>query len=164
MSYVYRAARMVDTVPIVGILEERQGDSRYAGIAKVDSDYARKTIAGMIQRNGGTTEGGAFVHVAVKDGKIEAFIAASLVRIYAIFDKLGSCDHFLIGRRSVPASALVRLFDAYLGWARSNPKVIEVGASCSDVIAGGERFGPIYERRGFLPTATTYRMSGACNV
>lgn len=157
MSYIYRPARMTDVFSLVDILDVRQADSRYADNVEVDKPYARKMLAGLIQRNGGTNEGGTFVHVAVKDGKVTAFVAASLSRIYGIGVYLGACDHFLIGYADCPPSVLDRLLDAYIEWASNNPKVVEIGASWSDAIPGSERFDLIYPRKGFSPCARTFR-------
>ncbi len=164
MSYVYRAARMVDTMQIVDILDARQADSCYADSVPVDKPYARKLIAGLIGRNGGTKEGAAFVHVAVKDSGVVAFVAASLGRVYSIGVKLAACDHFLVGYKDVPAPVLDRLLAAYIAWAEANPLVHEIGASWSDAIPGSNRFDPAFRRRGFSPCATTYRKLRADRV
>lgn len=157
-----RPARHMDAFALVDILVERQKDSRYAGRVAVDEPYARKFLSSLIQRHGGTNEGGSFVMVSEDSaGQVEAFVAGALDRIYMIGDRLGAQDVFLIGRKGCPPRALTRLFDEYVAWAASNPKVLEIGASHGDVIEGGDAFGPYFERAGFIKCGTLYRRDNA---
>jgi hypothetical protein len=157
-----RPALSVEAPKLVEILVSRHADSRYAGKAEIDEPYARKILAHAIHRHGGTTEGASFVMVAEdEDGEIAAFVFAMLDRLYIVGQVLGARDVFLVGRRGIDPFVLHRLFDAYVEWASANPRVFEIGASWSDVIAGGDSFGAAYLRRGFTPCGATYRKSNA---
>lgn len=159
-----RPARSVDAAAITAILEARLPDSRYAGIAQVDPIAARRLFAHAAQRHGGTTEGATFLMVAEDEaGEVEAFMLGSLNRIYMVFDALGACDNFLIGRKGCDPRAMTALFDAYLAWADANPRVVEIGASWADTIEGTEAITHFFERRGFALCGKTFRRdSAAC--
>ena len=152
-----RAARHADTLAIVDILVEGCARSRYAGFVNVDEPYARKLISSIIQRHGGAHDGAGFVMVSERDGRIEAFVAGQLDRVYSIGDMLCAQDCFLLGTKDCPPRVLVALFDKYLSWAAANPKVYEIGASLNDAIPGSENFEDIYLRRGFVECAHTFR-------
>ena len=56
----------------------------------------------------------------------------------------------------------MRLFDAYVEWAATNPKVVEIKASHTDATSDGERMGALYERKGFRRCGAIYeKMTGA---
>lgn len=155
-----RPARMADTLEIVDIIVERHKDSRYAGVVEVDEPLARKVVSGQIQRHGGTNAGGTFVMVAEDDeGKIAAFIMASLSPIYGIGDKLAACDDMILCTTACPAFWLVCLFAAYVAWADDNPKVIEVGAMHNDAFDGSEQFAGVFKRHGMRSAGTLYLRS-----
>lgn len=153
-----RRAQSVEAPELVKIIVERHADSRYAGVCGVDEVIARKILAHAIHRHGGTNEGAAFVEVAVDEdsGQIEAFVLGSLGRVYGFGDKLASSDDMLIGRAHVSPFVLDRLFARYVNWAIANPKVIEIGATWNTSIGGSERFGAVFERRGFTKIGETW--------
>lgn len=154
-----RAARHVDVWRLVELLTAAQARSIYAGRCDVDQVVARKTVASMIQRHGGTHDGGACVFVA-EDGKgvICGFCVGALDRVYHIGDKLVAQDVFLVAEPGAPAAAHNSLIDAYLDWAASVPDVIEINLSWTDVVPGtGERMGPVYERKGFVRCGEIFR-------
>ena len=160
-----RPARMIDTPALADILAERQKDSRYYGVDEVDLPYAKKLIGAGIQRHGHTTDGGCFVMVAEdEDGAVMGFVYGMLSRVYHVGHKLAATDVFLIGRKDCPALALTHLFDAYLDWARANPRVVEIGASWSDVIPGSDGFASIYIRKGFRHCGSTYRLDNSVQI
>lgn len=153
-----RPARAIDAPAIAEMFAARVQDSTYAERDEVDVPLARKLFANAAFRHGHTNEGGTFLMVAEDDdGKIAAFILGSIGRVYGIGKKLSASDHYLVGRADVSARTFAALFDAYVDWASSNPRVIEIGASFSDAFPGAEAMGSLYARRGFSPCATTFR-------
>lgn len=154
-----RPARMTDCPRITALLVEAQGASRFAGLVNVDEAYTRKLVAALIQRNGGTNQGGT--HCAVVedgDGTVEAFIIGVLDRVYQIGDMLVAQDMFLVASDRAPATAWQSLVDGYLAWANDNPKVFETHLSWTDAMETGPRMGPIFEGRlGFEFCGALYR-------
>lgn len=154
-----RPALMVETPTLVDILCERYPETVYAaeGVA-IDEPLARKIIAHHIQRSDGTNEGSTFVRVAAgEDGEPVAFVMGFLSRVYMVGDKLQAVDCFLIGRAGVSPSVLDQLFNAYVEWAVSNPKVYDVQASWTDILPDTNRFDAVYRRKGFAHCGAVYR-------
>lgn len=153
----FRPGRAIDAPAIVDILVERQPDTRYQGIAHVDTDYARKMFAQAAFRHGHTNEGGCWLEVAESERGIEAFMLGLLSRVQLVGKKLVAQDALLIGRRDCAPSAMSRLIDGYIGWASSNPRVIDINLSWSDALPTGQRFGAVFKRKGFVLCGENYR-------
>lgn len=158
-----RAARHVDVWQLVDLLVAAQARSIYAGRCDVDQLVARKTLAAMIQRHGGTHEGGTCVFVAENDKQeVCGFCVGALDRVYHIGDKLVAQDVFLVVEPIAPRGARNALIDAYVEWAAGNPAVIEINLSWTDVVPGtGERMGAVYQRKGFTRCGAIYRRDTA---
>lgn len=153
-----RPARSVDAPAIAALLAARVVDTCYAGVDEVDVPFARKMFAYAAQRHGNTNEGGMFLMVAEDEsGDVAAFCMGSLGRVYGVGKRLCATDNYLLGRAGCPPRVLVNLFDAYVQWASTNPRVIEIGASWSDAIPGSQAMEHVFERRGFIACAHTYR-------
>lgn len=152
-----RPARTFDALRIVALLEEAHASSRFADAVGVDRDYARKLIAGLVQRHGGAHDGASLVNVIEVDGQIEAFMLGILGRVYHIGDKLVADDMFLVATDKAPKTATNRLIGAYLDWAEANPRVHEIRLSWSDALDTGPRMASIYERKGFTLCGSVYR-------
>lgn len=154
-----RPAKSTDAFAIVDVIEERYPETRYAGFVSIEPKVARSLMAQAVQRHGGTTEGSTFLMVSENgEGVIEAFVLGSLARVYMIGDKLAAADNFLMARKGADPRAMNQLIDAYLEWARSNPKVYEISLSWSDAFEGASAMNAVIERRGFELCAATYRM------
>lgn len=151
-----RPAKSSDAFALTDLLLARHQDTRYAGAVGIDAAIARKTFAYAAQRHGGTHDGAMFLAVDEDAKRIRAFVMGSLSRVYLVGDKLASSDQFLLGRKGCPERVLVRLFDAYVEWAASNPNVYEIGASWADTIPGSKGFAKLYARRGFTLIGETY--------
>lgn len=155
---IVRAASSVEAPRLVEILVDAQARSRYAGKVAIDQPYARKYLATAIHRHGHTNEGGCFVQVAErKPGQIDGFICGALNRVYQVGDMLCAQDVFLIGRKDFPPRALNWLLDGYIAWALANRRVFEVWLSHSDVLPQGDRFGALFERKGFQRCGAMFR-------
>jgi hypothetical protein len=148
---IYRRAQSVEAPQLVDIIVDRHKDSRYADVCGVDALLARKILAHAIHRHGGDKEGATFVEVAADEetGQVEAFIFASLNRIYGFGDKLCASDNLLLARKDVSGFVLDRLLSRYVNWALGIPAVVEIGGSWNTTIEGSERFGRVFARRGF---------------
>lgn len=151
-----RPARTTDVFAIADILCERAKDSRFHGITAPEPKLARQMFAQAVQRHGGTNEGATFLMVNETEGEIDAFMFGALNRIYMVGDMLGATDVFLLGAKDCDPRAMRWLVDAYIKWAESSPKVVEIGLSWSDSIAGSEAVTRHYERRGFVLRSKTY--------
>lgn len=152
-----RPAKTTDVWALADIIEAGCARSRYAGHGTVDKKLARTMLAQAVQRHGGQTEGSTFLMVNECDDRIDAFIFASLGRIYNVLDILASCDHYLLGLVDCDARALGRLFRAYVEWADGNPRVFEIGASWADTIPETEVITRLFERNGFTLCGKQYR-------
>lgn len=153
-----RPARHVDVWRIVELLVAKQADSIYAGRVAVDEPVARKLVAALIQRHGAQIDGASCVFVVENDsGTVCAFIIGALSRVYHIGDKLVAQDMFLVADAGAPTTAYSHLIDAYVDWAATCPKVVEINASWTDVVGAGEAMGKAYERKGFTRCGAIYR-------
>ncbi len=148
---IYRRAQSVEAPQLVDMIVERHKQSRYADVCGVDALVARKILAHAIHRHGGDKEGASFVEVAADEntGEVQAFIFASLNRVYGFGDKLCAGDNLLLGQEGVSAFVLDRLFARYVNWALGIPAVVEIGGSWNTTFEGSERFGRVFERKGF---------------
>lgn len=159
-----RPAKSVDAFAIVDVIVERHPETPYADVP-IDEREARRLMAQSAQRHGGTNEGATFLMVNERaDGVVDAFMLGILSRVYHIGTMLAASDVYLLGRRDADPRALVRLFDAYIAWAESNPRVFEIGASWADAISGNEIVTKLYERRGFELCSQTYRRRTSINA
>lgn len=153
-----RPARSIDAPALAELIAARVPDTCYAGRDEVDLVYARKMFGFAAHRHGGVHDGATFLMVAEDEaGEIAGFVMGSLGRVYGVGKKLCATDNYLLGRQGCPARVLISLFREYLKWATSNPKVVEVGASWSDALAGSDAMGKFYELEGFTRCAVTYR-------
>jgi hypothetical protein len=152
-----RPARMIDTPRLVELIEEQHARSKYADTRlKVDAPYARKLVAQMIQRHGGMHDGGCLVMVEEVDGCIVAFIAAMLHRVYHVGNMLAPSDVFLVATKDAPARSALDLFDRYVNWAMSNPRVFEIHCGWTDALPEGHRMDAVYRRKGFQRFGAIY--------
>lgn len=152
-----RPAKTTDVWALADIIEAGCARSRYAGAVIVDKKIARTLLAQAVQRHGGSTEGSTFLMVNECDDRIDAFLFASLGRIYGVCDLFASCDHYLLGLPDCDARALGRLFRAYVAWAEAIPRVYEIGASWADTIPETETITRLFERQGFALCGKQYR-------
>jgi hypothetical protein len=160
-----RPARSFDALAIVDIMCARLPDSRYAHVAEIDVQLARRIFAQAAQRHGGTNDGAMFLMVAVDEtDAVEAFILGSIGRLYGICKELVASDDLLLGREDCNPRALVPLFRSYIAWAEANPRVIEIGASWSDTIPGNEGITALFERSGFALCGKVYRRDAGASA
>lgn len=143
-----RDALFSDIPALMGLMRASHARSKYAGLGvslveKAMDQMFMGLVAGQKQ-NGPQA---SFLQVVNRDGKVVGFMAGSLNRIYNVGDKLGANDVFLINEGRHLKDAL-QLIDNYIAWARSNPKVIEIGLSWSDAIPHAKSIADIYRSKG----------------
>lgn len=153
-----RPAKFADTPRIVELMGEMHLASKYVPHDDVDVDYAKKLVAQCIQRHGGQHDGASLVMVSETNGSVEGFFIGMLDRTYMIGRRLCANDIMLYCSSRAPKTDAMRLFDAYLSWAMNNPKVASIKASWTDAMAGGERMGALYERKGFTRAGEIYEL------
>jgi GNAT superfamily N-acetyltransferase len=152
-----RPARTVDAFALAAMLERQHARSRFQSLCQVDAPYTRKLMAQAIQRHAGTNDGATLVNVVEANGEIAAFCVGILTRVYHIGTALAAQDMFLVSDADAPALAPRRLLAAFLTWAQTNPRVVEVNLSHTDALPEGDRMGRVYERMGFERCGGIYR-------
>lgn len=157
-----RPARFVDVPALVDLLVEQHPRSIYRDICEVDTGYARKLLAQMVQRHGHVHNGGACVFVDEDaDSTILAFVAGQLSPVYHIGTRLMAQDVFLVAHPDSPGRSLLRLVHAYDGWALANPKVVEVYLSHLDTFPESSRMDPIFQHLGYERCGAIFRRFSA---
>ena len=142
-----RDARFSDIPALATLLKWSHERSKYAlrsGVSDKAIEQSLMACVATINQNG---PGASFLKVIEKDGEVVSFMAGTLSRIYGIGTRLCASDLFLISKNKSLKDTLA-LIDAYISWAKSNPKVIEIGLSWSDALPRGEEIANIYKRKG----------------
>ena len=141
-----RAAKFSDIPAMAKLVKETHRRSKYAGRCGVCDKAIEQLLTGSIASQNQSGPGASFVEVAEEDGKVVGLMIGVLNRIYNIGDKLCASDLFLINHgRSANG---FKLLDNYIAWARSNPKVIEIGLSWSDSVVNTKGVTDVYRRMG----------------
>jgi len=152
-----REAKFADTPAIERLLRRVHAKSKYAAMTMLNEKALNNTVMGMIAGQNQHGPEASFVRVVEHQGKVQGFMAASLSRIYGICDKLTASDTFIISE-SRRASDTVAMIDAYIEWAKRNPKVVEIILTWSDAVPGGEKMAKLYQRKGFRLVGEFYEM------
>lgn len=158
-----RAAKFADIPALEKILRETHTRSKYAGRTEINQKAMEQMLTGLVAAQNQNGPGATFLMVSEKGGEVVGFMAGVLNRIYNIGEKLGATDLFLIGS-SVNRADTDALVDAYIDWASTNPKVIEIGLSWSDTVAKGGLAKYLYTRRGFRLSGEAYILQNDRNV
>lgn len=149
-----RPARFQDAPAIEALIRRQHARSVYANRVGIADKALENLVMGLIA--GMNQHGPQGTHVAVneEDGKVVGFVAGVLQRIYNIGDRLGASDLFLVNEGRVSSS--LKLVDSYIEWARSNPKVLEIGLTWTDAMPDGARAAKLYEHKGFRRNGESY--------
>lgn len=154
-----RDAKYSDIPALADMLRRGHERSKYANRATLHEKSMEHILMACVagQRHRGPD--GSFLSVVERDGKVVAFMAGSLGRVYNITDKLVASDIFLVSESDKPTD-IIRLIDAYTAWAGSNPNVIEIGLSWSDAIdeESGHTLAKLYKRKGFRLVGEQYEL------
>lgn len=151
-----RPAKMVDAKAIEKLIRSAHARSKYALRVGIADKALENLVLGLIAGSNQSGPQGTHVTVNVEDGKVVGFVAGSLTRIYNCGDRLGASDVFLVNEGRTAGS--LALVDAYIEWARSNPKVCEIGLTWTDALPGAEKVAALYRRKGFALVGEIYEM------
>ncbi len=143
-----RPAKFSDAPAMATMLVASHQRSKYAGRCGVSEKAAEEILCALVAGQNATGLAATFVEVVEDDnGSVTGFMAGATSRIYNIGDRYCASDIFLINENKNLKETL-KLIDDYIAWARSNPKVIEVGLSWSDALPNASDIANIYSRKG----------------
>lgn len=154
-----RAARMIDIPRLSELMAELHAASIYADRTALDDKaFRRLCVQAIGAHTGRRGHGSLFVCEAAKDGAVEGFIIGAVQPLYLVCDGLMASDLlFYAGPRADKKDA-GRLLDAFVGWARSVPGVLEIQAGVTSAVIDHRRARKLYERKGFEVYGQMYRM------
>jgi hypothetical protein len=152
-----RPAKFSDTPAIEALLRNTHKRSRYGEVTSLNEKALNQTVLGLIAGQNQNGPGGTHVTVAEHGGKVLGFMAGQINRVYGVCDHYTTSDVFLVNE-SHKASDTVAMIDAYLDWAKANPKVLHIGLSWSDAVPGSERLAKLYSRKGFHMVGEQWEM------
>lgn len=152
-----REATLRDGPAIERLLRETHDRSKYSTRAKMNDRALTMLVTAMIAGQHQNGPQATYVVVSEKCGKVVGFMMGVLNRVYNVLDRLVANDVFLINEGASVADTQ-RMIDGYIEWARSNPKVIEIGLSWSDAVKGGDVIAKIYQRKGFKLVGEQYEL------
>jgi hypothetical protein len=141
-----RDATFSDIPAMAKLLKQSHERSKYAGRCGVSDKALEQLLTGLVAGQKQNGPGASFAQVATDQGKVVALMLGALNRVYNIGDKLCASDLFLVNTGKTGHA--FKLMDNYIAWARSNPKVIEIGLSWSDSIPNSRGVTNIYKRMG----------------
>lgn len=155
-----RNANFADIPAILRLLQEGHLRSHYAGTgANIDEAEAKRLLVASIQRHGHTHGGGCWVQVSEGQNGIDGLILGTLVRVYAILDKLMASDIFWLVNENADPRAAIGLMRGMVAWAKSSPHVIEIKCGTTSIISEDPaRAGRILEHMGMKPYGNIYRL------
>lgn len=153
---VIRAATPQDIAPLERLLRAQHAASKYANRTKIHDKALTGLLMGAYAQQHQRGPQGAHLSIAERDGKVVGFIIGVLDRVYHIGEKLTANDLFFVNEGTVGDT--LGLVDAYIAWARGNPKVIEVVLSWSDTLPGAEKVAGLFRRKGFTKSGEMYEM------
>ncbi len=145
-----------DYAMIEKLIRRQHLASKYAGRVGINDKALSQLLLGLHAGQAQSGPQATFVAVSEEHGKVCGFIAGSLARIYGIGDKLGAAEVFLVNEGKAGGS--MRLIDAYIAWAQSNPRVVEIGMTWTNALPGSERLAALYRRKGFTCAGETFEL------
>ena len=151
-----RAAKFSDIPRLIELMADGYSRSRYRERSAFDPKEARSLLMNCIQRHGSPGEGGSTVMVS---DPVESFIIGIMERVYFVGTALVAKDLlFYATEKSSPFDS-VGLLNAYVDWAKANPKVIEIQLSATDIIEETGAAEAMYRHMGFRRSGALYERS-----
>lgn len=146
-----RAAKFRDIPALKKLLHYTHRASKYALRMALHEKAMEDMLMALVASQNQHGPGGTYLAVIETDDdqEVVGFMAGSLNRVYGIGDKLVATDNFLITNHRAQSRDFLRLIDGYVEWAKTNPKVIEIGLSWTDAMQRGEALAKLYQRKGF---------------
>lgn len=155
-----RDARFSDIPALTKLLRWAHRTSKYATRTQLHDKSIEELLLGLIAGQKQNGPGATYLKVICHDetGEVVGFMAGMLNRVYNIATKLAASDLFLINTNGAYRADMLGLIDGYVEWAKSNPKVIEIGLSWSDAITDGQSLARLYRRKGFKLVGEQYEL------
>lgn len=151
-----RPARFADIPVLARLLREMHGRSTYAGRATLDDRTSKAFLMNALQRNGGRAPGATLCVVAERGGEVVGFLLGLIDHCYHVLAELYATDlFFYVSAKGDPFDAS-RLLGAFLKWAETNPRVIEIRMGITDALGDPERTSVLYERYGLERSGLMY--------
>lgn len=142
-----RPATFGDIPAMSRLLMNSHERSKYARRTGISTKAMEQMLLALVAAQKQCGPQAAYVQVATRGDEVVGFMAGVLNRVYNIGEKLVANDVFLVNESRSLKDTLA-LIDGYIDWARSNPKVIEVGLSWSDALPNARDIASIYRRKG----------------
>ena len=152
-----RRAIATDIPKLVAFLIETGARTKYHSVTEVDVDYVKPVLHQMIMRHGGRGESGTFAMVSETDGKITGLLFGLKDRIMGICRHLYATDFLYTVGRNGSAKDAVALFDCFVEWARSDPRVLQITEAKHDALPEGHA-EKLYFRHGFKKIGDLYEL------
>lgn len=147
-----RAATHLDVPGIVAVMKHAYGESLYVEYGKVDEEAAELLVRNLLVIMGSLDVNSSLVWVAAEGKTITGLMMAMRQRTYHIGTTRSVQEIFWCGnRKTVSPRDMVALYRRFVCWAESDPKVIEIKSSTSDIFRWQDwrELRPFYEKRGF---------------
>jgi hypothetical protein len=151
-----RAAKFADVPRLIELMADGYSRSRYREKSAFDPKEARTLLQNCIARHGAPNEGGTMVMVS---DPVESFMIGIRERVYFVGTALVAKDLFLYATETASPFDSVGLVNAYVDWAKADPKVIEIQLSATDVIQETGAAEAMYRHMGFRRSGAIYERS-----
>jgi hypothetical protein len=153
-----RQAKCGDIPALTELMLDMYRRSQYVEYDEPDIKETKSILLQAITRHGLKAAGGTCVFVIEEDGTLTGFIIGVLERFYHIGKKLSATDLFYYAIDGADPREAIRLFDAYLEWARKIPNVIRIRNGATDAIGDYGKVEKLYQRRGLTQEGVIYGM------
>jgi hypothetical protein len=151
-----RDAKFVDIPAMIAVLEDAYAKSIYQDLGGIDRKEAQSYLMGAVQRHRSPNEGGTWVGVAETDGKVEGLLVGLLDRIYVVGSALRAIDVHYYGTDRASPRDMISLFDAWLKWAASVPKIRLITPTATHIVGDYSAAERLFEKRGFQRSGVIY--------
>lgn len=155
-NFIIRKPTFSNIPAMLELFREMHKRSRYAGIATLDEQLIKQSLARAMQLHCSPNDGGSWLMVVEQDGVIEGFLLGVLERLYHVARELTATDVFFYVSERAHPNAAGQLLDEFTKWADACGKVIELRFGVSDAIGDPERTGALYRRRGYRPAGLIF--------
>jgi hypothetical protein len=155
---VIRKATFEDAPALMALIRTQHARSKYAERCRIAEPALQHLVTSMIAQQGQIGPQGSLVLVAEQDGKVVAFIAGVLDRLYGIGAKLRASDLFFVNEDGSVGDTL-KLIDGYIAWARAIRAVLEISLSWVDTLPGAERAAGLFAHKGFTKTGEVWEIA-----
>jgi hypothetical protein len=99
-----------------------------------------------------------FVADGKNGGPVEGFLLGTTARLYQVGKELCATDMLFYVADGADRRAAGRLMDAFIAWAKANPKVVEITMGATDAVADYRRTAKLYARKGLRQEGVIYKM------